>query len=167
MQHTSVSRGSAKSAGAKAICMRLQTIPPGARAKALFHAKHETAIYVLGGTAETCYEGDCASIWSYMPAIPYIAGDRETNGRSPTVAIQTFQFRPTPSEVEAGTRITWNNQDDILHTVTSGTPDNRDNRFGAPLDGKGTSYSFTFTQGGAYPYFCERHQSMRGEILVR
>jgi plastocyanin len=106
-----------------------------------------------------------ASCAGYSASTP--AGDKESDGRNATVAIQTFQFRPMLSEVKAGTRITWNNQDDILHSVTSGTPDNRDNRFGATLDGKGTSYSFTFTQGGAYPYFCDRHQSMCGEILVR
>jgi plastocyanin len=91
----------------------------------------------------------------------------ESSSRDNLITIQTFQFRPTPVEVRAGTRVTWTNQDDILHTVTSGAPDRRDQRFEAALDGKGTSYGFTFTQAGTYPYFCDRHQSMRGEILVR
>jgi uncharacterized RmlC-like cupin family protein len=37
--------------GAQAICMHLLTIPPGGRAKAHKHAKHETAIYVIAGTS--------------------------------------------------------------------------------------------------------------------
>lgn len=37
--------------GAQAICMHLLTIPPGGRAKAHKHATHETAIYVLDGSA--------------------------------------------------------------------------------------------------------------------
>ena len=95
------------------------------------------------------------------------AGVGESNDRNTSVTIQTFQFRPTPLEVQAGTHVTWTNQDDILHTVTSGTPESRDHRFEAPLDGKGASSAFTFTQAGSYPYFCDRHQSMRGEIRVR
>jgi plastocyanin len=95
------------------------------------------------------------------------AGVGESGDRNTSVSIQTFQFRPTPIEVQAGTRVTWTNQDDILHTVTSGTPESRDHQFEAPLDGKGTSSTVTFTQAGSYPYFCDRHQSMRGEIRVR
>jgi plastocyanin len=95
------------------------------------------------------------------------AGVGESRDRNAAVTIQTFQFRPTPVEVRTGTPVTWTNQDDILHTVTSGTPDSGDHRFEAPLDGKGASSTMTFTQAGIYPYFCDRHQSMRGEIRVR
>jgi plastocyanin len=95
------------------------------------------------------------------------AGVGESSDRNVAVTIQTFQFRPTPVEVRTGTPVTWTNQDDILHTVTSGTPESRDHRFEAPLDGKGASSTMTFTEAGIYPYFCDRHQSMRGEIRVR
>jgi plastocyanin len=95
------------------------------------------------------------------------AGVEESLDGNASVTIQTFQFRPTPLEVQAGARVTWTNQDDILHTVTSGTPESRDQRFEAPLDGKGASSTVTFTQAGSYAYFCDRHQSMRGEIRVR
>jgi hypothetical protein len=85
----------------------------------------------------------------------------------PAVAVRLFQFKPAPLEVKAGTQVTWTNQDDILHTVTSGMPERRDGRFDAALDGKESTYRFTFQQPGTYPYFCDRHQSMRGEIIVR
>lgn len=87
-------------------------------------------------------------------------------GKSAAVAIQTFQFKPTPTEVKAGTPVTWSNNDDIQHTVTSGTPESRDGRFNSTLAGKGATFSITFSQPGTYPYFCDRHQSMRGEIRV-
>ncbi len=82
------------------------------------------------------------------------------------VAIKTFQFKPAPLEVREGTQVTWTNGDDIRHTVTSGTPGNQDGRFNASLAGKDATFSFTFSQPGVYPYFCDRHQSMRGEIRV-
>ncbi|MGH7321879.1 MAG: cupredoxin domain-containing protein [Candidatus Rokuibacteriota bacterium] len=89
-----------------------------------------------------------------------------TSGKGRAVAIQLFQFKPSPTEVMAGTRVTWTNQDDITHTVTSGTPESPDARFDSALNGKGTTFSVTFGQPGTYPYFCHRHQSMRGEIRV-
>lgn len=96
-----------------------------------------------------------------------VQGAETSSATVPMVTIQTFQFRPNPIEVQAGTQITWINQDDIRHTITSGTPENRDGRFDAPLAGKGTKFTFTFTQPGSYSYFCDRHQHMRGEIRVK
>jgi plastocyanin len=52
------------------------------------------------------------------------------------VTVQLFQFEPGQIEVKAGTRLTWTNQDDITHTVTSGPPEQRDGRFEMPLDGR-------------------------------
>ncbi|PSL20124.1 cupin domain-containing protein [Shimia abyssi] len=43
--------------GAQGICMHMLRIPPGGRAKAHLHESHETAIYVLEGSA-IMYWGD-------------------------------------------------------------------------------------------------------------
>jgi plastocyanin len=51
--------------------------------------------------------------------------------------------------------------------VTSGTPEQRDGRFEVPLDGRGATGSVELREPGTYPYFCRRHQSMRGEIHVK
>lgn len=83
------------------------------------------------------------------------------------VAVQLFQFKPAQLEVKAGSKVTWANQDDIAHTVTSGTPEQRDGRFNLALDGKGATTAVQLKEPGAYPYFCSRHQSMRGEIRVK
>lgn len=83
------------------------------------------------------------------------------------VAIQTFQFKPTPIEVPAGTKVSFTNMDDITHTVTSGTPDAPSGKFSHKLEGKGAVATVELSQPGVYPYFCERHRSMRGEIRVK
>ncbi len=89
-------------------------------------------------------------------------------GRSqPGVSVQLFQFRPGQLEVKTGTRLAFTNQDDIGHTVTSGTPEQPDGRFDVRLDGKGTAATVELREPGTYPYFCRRHQSMRGEIRVK
>jgi plastocyanin len=84
-----------------------------------------------------------------------------------SAAIRVFQFQPGVLAIRAGTRVTWTNEDDITHTVTSGLPGSPDGRFDVRLIGKGTSGSARFSEPGVYPYFCTRHQSMRGEVVVR
>jgi plastocyanin len=88
-------------------------------------------------------------------------------GSEQGVTIQTFQFKPTPVEVSPGGKVSFTNQDDITHTVTSGTPDSPDGRFSHRLEGKGSTATVELGKPGVYPYFCERHRSMRGEIRVK
>ena len=88
-------------------------------------------------------------------------------GSEGSVTIQTFQFKPTPIEVPAGARVSFTNLDDITHTVTSGTPDSPDGKFSHRLEGKGITATVELGKPGVYPYFCERHRSMRGEIRVK
>ena len=92
-----------------------------------------------------------------------------TTGQPPdAVTVKQFQFMPTELTVKAGTKVTWTNQDQILHTATAGaTPGTADGKFDVPMDGVGQSSNFTFDQPGTYPYFCRRHTSMTGTIVVR
>lgn len=82
------------------------------------------------------------------------------------VAIATFTFRPGTTTVVAGTTVTWSNGDDVLHTVTAGTPDSPAGGFDLELDGKGTTATHEFATAGTFPYFCRRHPSMTGSVTV-
>jgi plastocyanin len=84
----------------------------------------------------------------------------------PAIDVQLFQFQPGAVVVPAGTTIMWTNRDDIEHTVTSGDPEHRTGRFDLRLPGRGASTTVRFSEAGVYHYFCDRHQSMRGEIRV-
>ncbi len=96
-----------------------------------------------------------------------ILGAARPAGSEAGVTVRLFQFKPGRLEIKAGTRVAWTNQDDITHTVTSGTPEQRDGRFELALDGRGTTGAVKLDTPGTYPYFCSRHQSMRGEIRVK
>ncbi|SFB51656.1 Uncharacterized protein, RmlC-like cupin domain [Rhizobium sp. NFR07] len=94
---------SAQSVGSAGICMHLLTMPPGARAKAHLHQSHETAIYVLTGSAHTWY-GDRlenhvvlhAGEMMYIPAgIPHLPANASD---SPTTAVIA---RTDPNEQES------------------------------------------------------------------
>ena len=89
-------------------------------------------------------------------------------GGKSAVTVKQFQFMPTELVVKAGTEVTWTNEDDILHTATSGaTPGTSDGQFDGPMDGKGKSFSHVFGQSGRFAYFCNRHNSMTGTIVVQ
>jgi plastocyanin len=82
------------------------------------------------------------------------------------VAIQTFQFAPDTLRAVQGTKVVWTNQDDIAHTVTAGTPSQRDSAFDAVLKATGSTAERTFDRAGTFTYFCDRHQFMRGSITI-
>ena len=83
------------------------------------------------------------------------------------VTVKLFRFTPNRLEVPRGRAVTWTNHDDIRHTVTSGVPDRREVRFDAVLAGRGATATVTLGEPGVYPYFCELHHAMRGEIHVQ
>jgi plastocyanin len=82
-------------------------------------------------------------------------------GTDTAVKIDNFTFAPQRVNVKAGTTITWTNQDDIPHTVTSATKAFRSKAL--DTDDK---FSFTFTTAGVYEYFCSLHPHMTGTIVV-
>jgi plastocyanin len=77
------------------------------------------------------------------------------------VKIDNFTFTPQRVTVKTGTTVTWTNQDDIPHTVTSATKAFRSKAL--DTDDK---FSFTFTTAGVYEYFCSLHPHMTGTIVV-
>ena len=93
-----------------------------------------------------------------------------------TVVMELIAFKPGNLQVDAGTKVTWEQRDAGAHTVTSGTVEQggagvtqqRDDRFDSGDFAKGDTFEFTFTEAGTYPYFCRLHPAtMRGEIQVR
>ena len=74
--------------------------------------------------------------------------------------IDNFTFAPAQLTVKVGTTVTWNNHDDIPHTVVSA------GKFRSKALDTDDSFSFTFTAAGDYKYFCSLHPHMTGMIKV-
>jgi plastocyanin len=83
------------------------------------------------------------------------------------VEISVFSYKPSELTVSVGTTVVWTNQDDITHTVSSGTSDHPGGPLSGTLPGKGATYSFKFDTAGEYPYFCNVHPSMVGKVIVK
>ena len=77
--------------------------------------------------------------------------------------IQGFRFCPSPLRVQAGTTVTWTNDDNVPHTVTSRTGP----QFDSGSLAQGRSWSRRFDQAGTYSYYCAIHPWMTGRIEVR
>ncbi len=79
------------------------------------------------------------------------------------VRIEDFAFAPANIVVDAGTTVTWTNNDGVGHTVTSDDGDELD----SPLFGKNKTFSHKFDTPGVYAYHCRPHPNMRGLVTVR
>lgn len=103
-----------------------------------------------------------------VAAAPSLASAQDAATPTPTVAapatveIREMRFEPATLTVDAGTTVTWMNDDKSPHTVTD-----RGRVFrSAALDTKDT-FSFTFATPGEFTYFCTLHPMMVGKIVVK
>jgi plastocyanin len=78
------------------------------------------------------------------------------------VAMKNFSFNPGDLTIKVGTTVTWTNEDNVVHTVTSDT-----GLFDSGELTKGATFTYTFTEAGVYPYHCiPHHANMKGTITV-
>jgi plastocyanin len=79
-----------------------------------------------------------------------------------SVRIQNFAYDPANVTVTAGTTVTWTNQDQDPHTITSTD--------GGPLRSQplatGQSFRYTFTTPGRFDYLCTIHPFMTATVVV-
>jgi plastocyanin len=75
--------------------------------------------------------------------------------------VKSYRFDPETIEVEAGSTVTWTNDDNFTHTVHV---DGREDHKVEP----GDHVSITFAQPGTYKYVCTLHRrDMQGEVIVK
>jgi len=86
-------------------------------------------------------------------------------------SLNSKAFAPNPIKIKTGNTITWINNDNTIHTVSSGKPNSQD--AGQIFDSGLTSlispsksYSHKFTNPGEFSYFCRLHPNMVGTIEV-
>jgi plastocyanin len=78
------------------------------------------------------------------------------------VRIANFTFNQAQIAVRPGATVTWINDDDIPHTVTSTTQ-----AFKSKVLDTGDRFSFTFAKTGQFAYFCSLHPHMTGKVVVK
>ena len=85
------------------------------------------------------------------------------------VWIQASGFDPVELTITSGNSVKWTNKDaNAQHDITSGTPGNPASAFPGSLPlGAEESHSATFRTRGRFPYYCTRHPSKLGTIVVQ
>jgi plastocyanin len=91
------------------------------------------------------------------------AGPKTTADGGVEVSMKGIAYQPKTVAVRVGQRITWVNDDDVLHDVASTSGD----EFKSELFKKGKSFSYTPTRAGTISYVCTIHPGMEGTIEVR
>jgi plastocyanin len=95
------------------------------------------------------------------PVLPTATPTATVAGPSAGVSINNLAFQPQSLQVTAGTTVTWTNNDNTSHTVTSDT-----GVFDSGTLAPGATFKFTFTQTGTFAYHCNIHTSMKGTVTV-
>jgi len=107
-----------------------------------------------------------ALIWTAASKVSFVARAAGAQGPEKSqgieVKIDNFSFLPQDITVAPGTMVTWVNQDDIPHTVTS-TAD----LFKSKALDTDDKFSFTFDKSGTYEYYCSIHSKMTGKVIVQ
>ncbi len=99
-----------------------------------------------------------------------------TASKEVKVVIKNFEYVPKKIRIQAGTTVTWTNEDDMKHNVMLDHEDSDKphdaklgddpSKFEGPLLAKGESYSFTFLNSSNNPYHCSPHPWMKGQVEV-
>ena len=90
-------------------------------------------------------------------------GKSSDSSGSYAVTIAGMAFTPVTLTVTAGSTVTWTNNDNVVHNVTStgGTFVSS-----GPISPGGT-YLLQFNTKGSFPYSCTIHPTMTGVIIVQ
>jgi plastocyanin len=95
-------------------------------------------------------------------AVIVIKGCKKENPGPNQVVMQNTAFNPSSITVSKNATVTWTNNDNMTHNVTSDS--------GLFVSGNippGSTYSHQFTATGTYPYRCTIHVGMTGTVIVQ
>ncbi len=132
------------------------------------HAAFSPLLLVLGAGALAlagCGDSDSDTTSSASTAAataPATTSADAAAGGDVEVKMEAIAYNPQTITVRPGTRITWVNEDDVMHDVVSTDGE----RIESELFPKGDSFSFTPTRAGSIHYVCTIHPGMEGSITV-
>ena len=81
--------------------------------------------------------------------------------------IGQIYYDPQDITVSTGSTVQWFNEDETIHTVTSGSPDEGSTGvFDSSIIDAGSSFEYTFNSVGEFDYYCIVHPWMTGSVSV-
>ena len=79
-------------------------------------------------------------------------------------SIENSAFVPSEIRIKAGSKITWTNYDNTMHTVTSDSGGKTELNSG--ILAKDEAYGHVFNGKGVFNYHCTIHPGMKGKVVV-
>ena len=83
------------------------------------------------------------------------------SGNLNTISMKNSVFSPASLQININAAVTWINDDNMVHTVTS---DN--GSFDSGDIAPGAKFTYTFTHTGTFNYHCIHHSGMTGVVIV-
>ena len=130
--------------------------------------------FVGAGPSETIAQGTNATNATGATNATSADGGNQTTVVMPlgsSAATSGNGYEPDPVTVSPGGSVIWDNQDNALHTATSGNPETAvtDGKFDTGLLGANqASEPITMpTEPGEYTYFCTLHPFLVGTVTVQ
>ncbi len=136
----------------------------------------------MNNSSNSCSSCSKFSLWVTLPflallAILFIAnmtnafGETEVTIPNEASDISCAEsgscFLSSEVTINVGESITWHNDSGVIHTVTSGNPeDGPDGVFDSSIIMSDDTFTHTFTETGQYEYFCSIHPRMTGIVIV-
>lgn len=119
----------------------------------IVHPWMESTLVVGEGTGDDGKESTVAEV-----SIPQGAGIQNQG---------QIYYDPDSLTVQAGTTVMWSNDDDAIHTVTSGVPSEGPSEvFDSGVVAAGETFEYTFDETGTFDYYCIVHPWMTGNVIV-
>jgi len=102
---------------------------------------------------------------SALLVLPFLAllAPTPAAAASQAVTMAQYAFGPASLTVHVGDTITWTNQDQAPHDVTTTSAPVS---LHSPTLATGQSWTYTFSQPGTYSYICSIHPDMKAQITV-
>ena len=84
-----------------------------------------------------------------------------SNATNSKVSITSSGFSPASLTIVTGSTVTWTNNDNMVHTVTTGDGSINSGNIAAQ-----SSYTKTFSTAGTFNYYDANNTSMKGVLIV-
>ncbi|MDP3710913.1 MAG: plastocyanin/azurin family copper-binding protein [Mycobacteriales bacterium] len=104
------------------------------------------------------------------------SSDEPTTASGPVVKMPLTQFDPAKISIKTGDTLTWENSNDIGHTLVQGTyevdaagqrtSEKDDGTFTLDVKKKGDKVTHTYATAGTFDYYCTIHKAMNGTVTV-
>src|SRR3954468_2359888 len=121
------------------------------------------ALLAVALVAAGCGGASKKSSSSTAAGSPPPAAGSQPGAAPGAVSMKGLRFHPDQTTVRVGQKVTWTNDDNVVHNVTA----TGGAKFMSQAYGPGKTYSFTPRKGGTISYVCTLHPGMNGKLVVK